>query len=87
MVDRGDGYSWITLLLVKAVKLFKKIDLGTGCGLNGVQTLQSCLEAKRLKRFSGFSQESQCQEAPLLTSVSVTKGMDQPSGGIILHIP
>ena len=48
MIDGGDGYSWVAFLFVEAVKLLQKRDLGTRGGLDGVQTLQACLEPERL---------------------------------------
>ena len=87
VVDGGDGNARVPLLLVETIELFKEIDLGTRGGLDRVEALQTCLETERLERNDALLACMHVDGTARLTSVSVTKGIAHPVGGMILHMP
>ena len=93
VIDCRYRYARIALLLVEAVELLEEGYFSARGGLDGVEALQACLEAKCLCLCVSW-RVRQCLEATRAgggnrtrTSVSVTKGIAQPNGGTILHMP
>ena len=68
VIDGGHGHAGVALLLVKAVQLLEEVDLGAGRRLDGVEALQSRLEAEPLWRNHGSGGTRGSQ------SVSITLG-------------
>ena len=93
MVDCWDGDARVALLLVEAVELLEEGYFSARGGLDGVEALQACLEAKCLCscvswRVRQWLEARRAGEGNRTrTSVSVTKGIAQPNGGTILHMP
>lgn len=87
VVDGRDRDARVSLLLVETVKLLEEIDLRTGGSFDRVETLQTSLESERLCGNDGILKGVQFESVVRHTSVSVTNGIAQPVGGMILHMP
>lgn len=84
MVYSGYDNTSIALLFMIAIKLFQKIEFGSRRCLNRVEALKPSPKTKILQSIHESCIYSWHKPQ---TSVSVTKGICQSAGGIILQMP
>ena len=53
VIDRGNGYAGVTLLLVETIQRFEEVDLSARRCFDRIESLQSRLESESLKKVKG----------------------------------